>query len=349
MKGQASKNARSVEIWLWSICLLTLAMVGVGGITRLTGSGLSMVEWNPIMGAIPPLSSEHWMRVFQKYQATPQFKWVNPTITLSGFKLIFFWEWFHRLLGRFIGLFYLGPWGYFAAKNLIPTGLRRTLVAGLVLGLNQAVMGWMMVKSGLVDQPHVSHYRLAAHLFLALAIMGTFCWAALNLRAVRLNRVIKAQFSFVPFSRILSVVGVLVLVQIFYGALTAGLRAGFIFNTFPKMGSEWLPDSVLMLSPFWRNFLENLAGVQFCHRVFGWSLLCSALGVFFYSRRLPLSPGQRVTIRCFTCGVLLQFLLGVLTLILAVPLPLAVMHQVVGSITFLLLLWARHSVKDNLG
>ncbi len=341
-------NTRSVEIWLWSICLLVLAMVGVGGITRLTGSGLSMVEWKPIMGAIPPLSQEHWMEVFEKYQASPQFKLVNSSMTLSGFKLIFFWEWFHRLLGRAIGLFYLVPWIYFLAKKMIPTGLNRTLIVGFLLGCGQGLMGWLMVASGLVEQPHVSHYRLAAHLSFALAIMGVIYWAILGLRAARLEPASKPNPALAPLRKILCAATFLVIIQIIWGALTAGLRAGLGYNTFPMMGSEWFPDAATTLSPLWLNFFENPVAVQFAHRSFGWLLFFSAAGIFLYARSLSLPKKQKRAVSAFTHGVFGQFVLGVLTLVFVVPVHLAVVHQVAGSGVFLLLLWARHSIKEVL-
>ena len=224
------KTAPSVILWLAFLCFLIIMMVGVGGVTRLTGSGLSIVDWKPIMGAIPPLNQAQWMDVFQRYQLSPQFKLINHSMSLSDFKLIFFWEYIHRLLGRGIGIAFLLPWLFFFKTGKVQGKLAGRLLGGFGLGGLQGALGWFMVKSGLVNLPYVSHYRLAAHLALALLVLSYLFWVLLDL----LGTVEGQPKKYSGLSRAFKGFTALVCLQIVYGAFTAGLKAGFGYNTFPK-------------------------------------------------------------------------------------------------------------------
>lgn len=331
---------RSILVWLASLCFLILSMVVIGGITRLTHSGLSMVEWKPIMGAIPPLTERDWMEVFQKYQRFPEYQLLNRGMELSEFKWIFFWEYLHRLLGRLMGVVFFFPWIYFLKKGWVDRRTSVKLLGGFFLGGLQGALGWFMVKSGLVDQPHVSHYRLAAHLLLALGVLAYFFWIALDMDQGSDSRALRYP-KFVLGVRILTF---MILVQIMYGAFTAGLKAGFGFNTFPKMNDEWFPTGFFLRSPAFLNLFENPVAIQFIHRMMGWALLLFVSGLWFSSRQLFLTVRQRLGMQLLMAMVLIQFILGVCTLVWVVPIGLASMHQLGACILFLIAMFLNHSV-----
>ena len=333
---------RSIIIWLLSVCALVFFMVIVGGITRLTDSGLSMVDWRPLMGAIPPLNEQQWLEVFEQYQQYPEYQKVNLGMTLSEFKFIFFWEYFHRLTGRLIGLVFFVPYVYFLIKGKLSRSLKIKLFIALVLGGLQGLMGWYMVKSGLVDRPDVSHYRLAAHLSLAFVIIGYIFWLIFDL--VRpLEKLFyhrRLHLMLIAFLGLLSL-------QIVYGAFVAGLDAGIGYNTFPTMNGEWFPRAFFFLSPQWLNFFENNAGVQFIHRTIGWLILFFSIYIWFSFRKVELAAIQRKALHMLLGMVSVQFLLGVLTLVFVVPVSLGSLHQAGACVLFVLTLRAisltRHS------
>jgi cytochrome c oxidase assembly protein subunit 15 len=316
------KNYTPVIIWLGVVCAMVALMIVVGGITRLTESGLSMVDWRPIMGTLPPLSDTEWQSVFQAYQQFPEYKLNNQHMTLEGFKTIFYWEYGHRVLGRLIGLAYFLPFMAFLLLGKVRGTLRIKLVVGLVLGGLQGLMGWYMVKSGLVDIPRVSHYRLAAHLLLAMLILAYLYWLILEIQQKTVNFVNSRLFSNLMYA----FTGVLVL-QILYGAFTAGSRAGYGYNTFPLMNGSLIAEAVFYLDPWWINLFESTATIQFLHRWFGALLFIFAGLVYLVS----LANIELRVVRKYTSvlmGVVIaQFLLGVLTLINIVPIGLASLHQ----------------------
>jgi cytochrome c oxidase assembly protein subunit 15 len=255
---------RRLALWLMICCAMIYAMVVLGGVTRLTGSGLSMVQWDPIFGVVPPLSEAQWDATFSLYRESPEYQKINAGMDLHGFKRIYWFEYAHRLLGRTIGVVFLLPFLYFLIRGRIRRPLIPSLAAMFVLGGLQGLLGWYMVKSGLVDNPHVSQYRLTAHLGMALLIYAYMLWVALGLwsngghdtrpaapRGLRL------------FAGLL---GVLVVITALSGGFVAGLKAGLAYNTFPLMGGRWIPEGILAQSPAWRNFFENIATVQFDHR-----------------------------------------------------------------------------------
>lgn len=332
---------RPVYYWLWTGIALISLMVIVGGITRLTDSGLSMSDWNLIMGAVPPLNETDWQQTFEHYKEFPQYQQLNVGMDLEEFKTIFFWEYLHRLLGRVIGIVFLIPFGYFYAKGYFNSKLIKRMFILLGLGTLQGTMGWIMVKSGLVDNPYVSHYRLAVHFILAFALIGFCLWYALDLR----NKFIEVHHKS-TLKKWLSLIGFLFIVQLIYGAFTAGLDAGFLYNTFPKMNGEWLPPTFAALDPFLLNFVENSGTVQWIHRLIGTLLLISVV-VFWWkaavqqskNKSLQAMSGLLLTI------IILQYLVGILTLIYHVPIFLGVLHQGIAILFWIIFLTIAHRLK----
>jgi len=307
-------------------------MVLVGGITRLTDSGLSMVEWRPLLGTIPPMNHVEWLRVFEKYQQFPEYQKINQGMSLSEFKMIFYWEYSHRVLGRLVGMVFLFPYLFFFFKKMISKSLNRKLIVAFVLGGMQGLMGWYMVKSGLVNRPDVSHYRLAAHLLLAFLIIGYIFWIIFGL--TQNEKVIKVK---TKTYKMLVVFSIIVGFQFLYGAFVAGLDAGVGYNTFPKMGSKWIADAVFHTKPLWLNFLENPATVQFAHRVMGIVIFVFGGGFLIIALRFKDSSPASRSLYWLAAMVFIQFLLGILTLIFIVPISYASMHQV-GAVVLLILL-----------
>jgi cytochrome c oxidase assembly protein subunit 15 len=317
---------RAIAIWLILVCCLIVALVGVGGITRLTGSGLSMTDWKPILGSVPPRNEAQWQQRFDQYKATPQYELLNQGMEIAEFKTIFFWEYLHRLLGRVVGLVFAIPFVVFLALRRIDRRLAAKLLVAFLLGAGQGLLGWYMVRSGLVDKPYVSHFRLAAHLSLAFALFAYLVWILLDLRP---GEAAKCGRSLVAASLVYLV---LLWSQIVYGAFMAGLGAGFIFNTFPKMGEFWAPPTLFSLDSWWSNFVSNPTMVQFIHRGLGWALFATAfvlIPVGLWNR----ISGAAAAALYGVCGLtLFQFLLGVMTLMLKVPVAFAVMHQVTACL-----------------
>lgn len=312
----APEPPKTVFYWLVLVYLLIAAMVVVGGVTRLTGSGLSMVEWHPLMGALPPIGDEAWQAVFTKYQLTPQYHHVNHWMGLDDFKKIFFWEYLHRLLGRLIGVVVFVPWVYFAARRrLRGRWLRRTAMA-FVLGGLQGLLGWYMVRSGLVDMPQVSHLRLAAHLSLAFILGAWIFWMAISLRwpadGVGSPGVRRLVWAFL----------VLLAVQIVWGAFMAGSRAGYLYNTFPDINGAFAPAGLMQLSP-----ISDPPAIHFYHRLLGWLTVIGGLGVAAYGWIQAQRSFQRRAVGLMGSIVVLQFALGAATVLLNVSIPVAAAHQ----------------------
>ena len=317
---------RAVAIWLWSLAALVFLMVIVGGATRLTESGLSITEWKPLTGIIPPLSHAQWLAEFENYKRIPQYAELFPDMDLSGFQFIFFFEWSHRLLGRMIGAATLLPLVYFWAKGLLPTGFKSKLLGVLMLGALQGIVGWWMVKSGLSNRVEVAQERLAIHLLLASVTFAALVWLATSLR----RRQAEIAAPVLPGLKWFAGGTVLlVLLQIGFGALVAGLRAGRAFNTWPLIdGYFWPPlDQLTLLSPLWRNFLDNLLLVQFQHRMTAYVLLAFALAQVLYTSHV--AAGSRAEKRTFAVAglVAMQAAIGIVTLVLVVPLWAGLLHQ----------------------
>jgi len=314
-----------VAVWLLICAAFTFATVVVGGITRLTHSGLSITEWQPLVGAIPPLSQSDWETLFARYRESPQFRQVFPGMDLAGFKGIFWWEYVHRLLGRVIGLVFLLPFLYFYFKNKLSKPLAWKLAALFVLGALQGAMGWYMVQSGLVDDPRVSHFRLTAHLGLALVIFAVELWLALELLSPSARKQGVLQFVVLGF----------IFLMALSGGMVAGLRAGHAYNTFPLMNGHLIPPEAFMLDPWWSNFLWNVATVQFVHRAFFWLLAILVPLLWFKSR----NTNAKIAAHHLLAMFLLQASLGIATLVLAVPVPLAALHQAGAVLLLACALW----------
>lgn len=333
-----SNDRAPIRLWLFIASFMIFAMVAVGGLTRLTRSGLSIVEWKPIAGTLPPLNDEEWQEAFTKYQQFPEYQKVNQSMTLSDFKGIFYWEYAHRLLGRLIGLVFILPLLFFVLKRQLDAQMARKLFLAFVLGGAQGALGWFMVKSGLIDRPSVSHFRLAAHLLLALFLMCFLFWLALGIRVSRQE----PSASHPLHVWLKAFLGLLVL-QIFYGALTAGLHAGHMYNTFPSMNGQWIPQGIGSMGT-WLDYLENPVTVQFIHRILGALLLFSG-GALAYNMVScqTLSRRQRLSLIALMIMVCLQFLLGVLTLLGRVPVALGSLHQMGACFLLLLTVNAVHA------
>ena len=324
--------------WLVLVCIVIFAMIVVGGITRLTHSGLSMVDWKPIMGFIPPLNDGQWADAFDAYKQYPEYQQVNQGMSLGEFKNIFYWEYGHRVLGRSIGLVFFIPFIVLWLLGKIEKRLVPKLLVALLLGGLQGLMGWYMVMSGLVDMPRVSHYRLAAHLVLALIILSYLFWIILDLLDMQ-KIYVSRWFRYLCFMAL----GIVAL-QILFGAFTAGLRAGLGFNTFPLMDGRFIAEAATMMKPLWLNFLENGAMVQFVHRWLG-TLLTLLVIALVGLAVLSNVPRRLVAICGLLAGLTLaQFMLGVLTLINYVPIYLASAHQGVACLVLLASLMLVYSV-----
>ena len=324
----SDRQDRAIRLWLYAVAALVLAMVLVGGATRLTESGLSITEWKPVMGTLPPLNEAQWQDEFQKYRAIPQYRELNNGMSLDGFKSIYWWEWTHRLLGRSIGLVFLLPFLWFLWRGWIRPGLRGRLWVIFGLGGLQGAVGWWMVASGLADRVEVSQYRLATHLSLACVIYVAILWTA--------QRLDKQSLAPVPARIRAGALGLLVLVlaQIYLGAIVAGLRAGYLYNTWPLIDGAIVPDPSRLFFdvPLWRNFFENTLTAQFDHRMLAYTIwivaLIHALDMAITMKKGPLVIGAFVLVAAVT----LQAALGILTLLTVVPISLAMMHQAMAMI-----------------
>lgn len=314
-------------------------MVVLGGVTRLTRAGLSIVEWQPIAGAIPPLDAAQWEQAFAKYRGTPEYQTVNYGMSLAEFKRIFYIEWAHRLLGRVIGVAFLVPFLYFLARGHIRRPLVLRLAALFVLGALQGALGWYMVASGLVAEPRVSPYRLTAHLGLAVLIYGYMLWIALDL--LRPTRQAPAR----PVVHAAWAVTAVTFVMILTGGFVAGTRAGFVYNTFPLMNGHWVPPGILALQPWWVNLFENVAAVQFVHRFTAYLLTASVVFLWIAVRRGTVAAHGRSAAHLLLAALALQVTLGIATLVHTVPLGLAAAHQAGALLVFSAALYLTHAVR----
>ncbi len=339
-----STSQKGIVIWLLSGCILIWAMVVVGGITRLTHSGLSMVNWSPF-GNFPPHTFEQWQTAFNAYKTSPEFKLINSYFSIDDFKSIYWWEYIHRTIGRIIGIVFIVPFLVFLFRGKIKGALLAKLFIILALGGLQGLLGWYMVKSGLVNEPHVSHLRLAAHLITAFITFGFTWWVALDIiyqppvNAKRADNPALIRLGFILL--------IFVIVQILYGAFTAGLRAGNFDPTFPKMGNYWIAPEVTSLSPWWNNFINGVAGVQFIHRYNAYVVVFLVVILWYKSLKVSLSISQKNGIRFLIGIVIVQFLLGVLTLVNSVPVVLGVLHQTGAFLLFASTLFVIHRLNSG--
>ncbi len=349
-----SSATPAVRIWLFAVAFLVFCMVLVGGATRLTDSGLSITEWRPILGAIPPLTEADWLLVFEKYKLIPEYSTINAGMSLSDFKFIYWWEWSHRFLGRFIGVAFLLPFLFFALTGRISRVLWPKLILIFVLGALQGALGWYMVASGLVDRVDVSQYRLSAHLTLAAIIYGAILWVAFGIGQAEKRdpsfrwgdgtggvyqshpQVRHASESWHPASLLLVI---LVLLQIAAGAFVAGLDAGMGYNTWPLMEGKFVPDGLTVMEPLWRNFFENALTVQFDHRMLAYLI---AVIVVAYAVATKTREAQLLL-----AAVFIQIGLGIWALLWQVPLWLGLVHQGGALAVLAAALWNLHTVLSR--
>ena len=322
-----ARDRRHVAAWLFACAALAFLVVLIGGVTRLTRSGLSIVEWQPLVGALPPLTQADWEALFAKYRETPEFRQVNFSMTLEGFKRIFWWEYIHRLLARLIGVVFLLPYLYFLVRKNLDRPLAWKLGGIFLLGALQGTVGWYMVKSGLVDDPKVSPVRLTLHLGLALAIFSAELWLAMQLLAPKQR--------FDGFALFLPVI---VFLMALSGGLVAGLRAGYAYNTFPLMNGHIVPPEVMLLEPWWRNFVYNMATVQLVHRAFFWALAVLVLVAWWRNRESAAGNALLLTFA-------VQASLGIATLLTGVPVGLGSAHQGGAVLVLAAALWYAHSTE----
>ena len=332
---------RAVAAWLAACAALVAIMVLVGGVTRLTHSGLSIVEWQPLIGTLPPLSEGDWQVVFEKYKQTPEYRLVNLGMSLAEFKGIFWWEYAHRLLGRLIGLAFFVPLAWFWFRGRLDRRLAWKLLGVFVLGGLQGAMGWYMVKSGLVDDPRVSPFRLTAHLGLAFLIFGAMLWIALDLFHPRRNASPNAP------SWLAGWVAALVFLQVLLGGLVAGIRAGKAYNTFPLMNGHFVPPETFMIDPWWKNFFYNMATVQLDHRMVAWLLLALVAWLWARVSWLDAGPRAHTAVNLLALAFVVQFALGVWTLLAAVPVALGAAHQFVAILVFGAALYCAHALRKG--
>ncbi len=338
--------SRAVAAWLLGCCGLIFLMVVVGGITRLTLSGLSITEWKPISGVIPPLTHGQWAAEYARYRQVPEFRAMHYGMTLAEFKGIYFWEYVHRLLGRLIGVAFAGPLVWFWLRGQLPRRFGLALGGILGLGFTQGLLGWYMVESGLAERVEVSQYRLVAHLALALAIYSLILWTALRLCCPSLERSHESEGS-TGWRRAAEALIALIALTIAAGGFVAGTRAGLTYNTFPLMDGQYVPTGYNLLHPFVRNWFENIPAIQFDHRLlaeatFAFALVMSAIGL---RRRSRLPAFARIALWVVLAAAILQLTLGISTLLLVVPIPLAAAHQAGAVLLLTAAIVFRHTLR----
>ncbi len=317
-------ESKPVAIWLFLCCIMVILMVGIGGFTRLSKAGLSITEWKPITGTLPPLSGQDWLQEKLKYETTPEYKAFNYGMSMEEFQAIYLIEYVHRLVARLTGLVFVLPFIYFTLRRKISKKVVIRLFVALLFGALQAFAGWYMVKSGLVTEPHVSHYRLALHLLLALIVFALLSYQFFDYQIRPKQTKLKISSDTIYYT---GMILALIVIQIIFGAFVAGLNAGLIYNTFPLMDGQIVPEDLFFLHPIWLNIFENRATVQFIHRAL--ALLIIALVVILTVKNASVKP-----VYIMLLSVIIQIILGVITLLLHIPIAIAIAHQVFSFILF---------------
>ena len=339
-------NRKAVAVWLLACCTLLFVMIVVGGITRLTRSGLSIVEWQPVVGTLPPLNEAQWLDSFTKYQQTPEYKKVNFGMTLDEYKSIFWWEYIHRLLGRLIGIAFLLPMLWFLLRGQVARTYGWKFAGIFLLGALQGGMGWYMVASGLVDNPRVSHFRLTAHLGIAFLIFAAMFWLALDLLRDRAP-VPPGARTHNTLAYFATALVWLIFTMVLSGGLVAGIRAGLAYNTFPLMDGHFVPPEIFRIDPWYLNFFNNMATVQFDHRLIAWGLALCVPALWLACRIAGVGARARVAANFLLLAVALQIGLGISTLLLRVPVALGTAHQGGAVLVFATALWLAHELRRH--
>ena len=318
---------RQIAYWLFFCAAVIFGMILLGGVTRLTNSGLSMVDWKPLMGIIPPLSEADWEHMFAKYKQFPEYQQINAGMSMESFKSIFMYEYLHRVLGRLIGVIFILPFLFFYFTQRIKAGLTPKLIIMLIGGGCQGLLGWYMVKSGLVDKPDVSQYRLSAHLGAAVLIYSFILWTAFDLVCRRTEQ--PAQLQTFAYS-----LSGLIFLMILTGGLVAGTKAGYAYPTWPLMGDSFIPAGLYSMTPAWLSAFEDITTIQFNHRIFAYIIVALVLGFAAKAFRAGFQGPIRTAVFCLIGLLILQVSLGISTLIFYVPIPVAAAHQV-GAVALL--------------
>jgi cytochrome c oxidase assembly protein subunit 15 len=330
------KSRQAVGLWLLGVALVILAMITIGGLTRLTGSGLSITEWKPIMGAIPPLSQQEWLEAFAKYRQIPQYVFENRGMTLEGFKAIFWWEWTHRFLGRLLGFVFFVPFVWFAWAGAIRRSDWPRMLLLFALGGLQGLIGWWMVASGLEVRLSVSQYRLAIHLGTALVLLVAMIWIALEyLKGAQGRGDARRGYVFVA----------LVYLQMLLGALVAGLHAGLVYNTWPDMNGRVFPENAFFSSPWWINFFENDGLAQFDHRIGAY--IVAGMAAYLYAKGIKLTGAAKSSAKLLAALTAVQVGLGIVTLLLVAPEGLAAAHQVTAALLLSVAVWHAFELRHR--
>lgn len=344
-------HQKIMAVWLFICCAAIFFMVILGGVTRLTGSGLSMVEWAPIMGVLPPLNQLEWLETFQLYKQFPEYKINNYTMDLDGFKSIYWFEYSHRILGRLIGIIFFFPMVFFFLKGWVSSSLKLKLIAMFILGGLQGLLGWYMVKSGLVNNPNVSQYRLTAHLGLALFVYAYILWIAMSLFFKNNSHFINEGVDNKSTIHVLKPYAIFLVIFVFVTALSggfvAGTKAGHAYNTFPLMNGQLIPDGLFSLEPLWSNFFENVTTVQFDHRLLASLLFTSVITFCFIALRKSPNTRVKLGLHLMLVMVFIQVSLGISTLVLHVPVVLAAGHQGGALILFTIVLFVAHQISHS--
>lgn len=341
--GRIDSRTDPVRVWLFIVAALIFVMVSIGGATRLTGSGLSITEWQPIMGVVPPFTEVAWQEAFDKYRQIPQYQHVNKGMSLAAFKFIYWWEWSHRFLARLVGVVFLVPFIFFLATGRIGRSLAPKLGAVFLLGGLQGFIGWYMVSSGLAERVSVSQYRLALHLSLAILILGAILWIAFSLRSPPGPQ----NASPLPGYATGKVLLALVFLQVVAGAFVAGMKAGSGYNTWPLMDGRVIPDGLFAMHPRWANLFENAITVQFNHRLLAYILFAA---VIWQTWRVVQGIGEgaaRLSAVALLAAILGQTLLGIWTLLARVPIELALAHQAGAVAVFWIAVWHVHVLSPQ--
>ena len=336
------EDGKAVGIWLAVCCLLIFAMVVLGGVTRLTGSGLSMVDWQPISGIIPPFNQTQWEEEFAAYRESPEYLEINRGMDLNAFKTIFYFEYAHRMLGRFIGIAFLLPFAYFWLRRKINNRDVPRYVIMFILGGFQGLLGWYMVQSGLVDIPHVSQYRLTAHLAAALFIYGYILWMAFPLLCPKRSSLEASSVGGKAMAMM-----IFIAVTLLSGGFVAGLNAGHAFNTFPLMGGQIIPSGYFSLNPWWKNLFDNIPSVQFNHRYLGILTYIIVCVFILSSWKDNILKYHRWVLSLLLLSVSIQGALGILTLLLHVPVVIATAHQAVGLVVLTVTLYLVYLTRSR--
>ncbi len=339
------QHDRQVATWLFIVAGVIFCMIILGGVTRLTSSGLSMVDWKPIMGVIPPITDADWQETFSRYKAFPEYQKINQGMGVEEFKSIFYFEYFHRILGRFIGLLFLLPFLFFWFRGAIRKSMLPQMIVMFVLGGCQGLLGWYMVKSGLVKDPHVSQYRLTAHLMAAVLIYTYILWVAFGLLRAEADRVVDSGSR--KLFRYSSALTLLIAFMIMTGGFVAGTRAGYVYNTFPLMNGQFIPDNLYSLQPFWLNWFENVTTVQFNHRMTAYLLVLIIPFYCFTVRRIGITARSRMAAHLMLSMLVIQVTLGIATLLLHMPVAVAASHQGGAIILLTLSLYITREIKPG--